>query len=140
VSKKLNTATLYSLFKTLETIHDIHTMYIVDDSILNESLHSKSYNSNYNVREITTEFSRFINSNFHIQNYQYINSTTIFDKNIIQSNVSQELDLLMCKELQINDNISKIQMYFNNIIKKNEKPSKELDYIKSHELSYQVRR
>lgn len=79
--------------------------YIITDVVLSEYLQSKCNNhvSVNNVKEITTGFINFVNSNFHIQNCQYINSTSVFDKNIIQSNVSSELDELMNKELQINE-------------------------------------
>lgn len=134
---------MYSLFKTVETIQEIYSTCIVDDIVLRDYLRTKCNNTTniteckdpppVDVNEITTEFINFVNSNFHIQNCQYINSTTVFDVNIIQSTVSHELDTLLKKELLINENICKIQMYFNNLIKENEKPNKDLDYIKIHE-------
>lgn len=131
---------MYSLFKTVETIQEIYSTCIVDDIVLRDYLQLKcniatnmKVSCPGDINVITTEFMNFMTSNFNIQNCQYINSTTVFDINIIQSTVSNELDTLIKKELSINENICKIQMYFNDLIKKNEKPSKDLDYIKIHE-------
>ena len=134
VSNKLNPATLYSLFKTIETVQELNSTHILGDIVLNDYLQTKCIQKNSDVKQITYDFISFINSKFDIQNCQYINSTLLFDKNIIKSNVSPELDSLIYKESQTNENIFKIQNYFNDLIKKNDKPSnKELDYIKIHE-------
>jgi DNA mismatch repair protein MutS len=134
VSNKLNPATLFSLFKTIETILELNSNYIVDDDVLNNYLQLKCIQKNDDVKQITTEFISFINSKFDIQNCQYLNSTLLFDKNIIKPNVSPQLDSLIYRETHTNDNIIKIQSYFNELIKANDKPSnKELEYIKIHE-------
>ena len=134
VSNKLNPATLFSLFKTIETIQELNSNYIVGDDVLNDYLQLKCIQKNDDVKQITTDFISFINSKFDIQNCQYLNSTLLFDKNIIKPNVSPQLDSLIYRETHTNDNITKIQSYFNELIKANDKPSnKELEYIKIHE-------
>ena len=133
VAKKLNPSTLYSLYKTVGTIKDIHKTFINDDDVLHKYLLTKSNNSTYQINDIVANFMKFIETNFHIQNCQYLNSTVTFDKNIIQSNVCPTLDSLINKELCINNDILTMQSYFNGLIKFVEKPAKETEYIKIHE-------
>ena len=134
VSNKLNPATLHSLFKTVETIQELNSTYIVGDIVLNDYIQLKCVQKNDNVEFVTTDFISFINSKFDIQSCQYLNSTLLFDKNIIKSNVSPQFDSLIYKETHTNDNITIIQTFFNDLMKTNDKPSnKELEYIKIHE-------
>ena len=133
VAKKMNPSTLYSLYKTIGIVNEIHKMYINDDIVIDNYLASKCNNTTDKINDITTEFMRFIETNFNIQNCQYLNSTMIFDKNVIQSNVCPILDSLINKELCINNDILLLQSFFNGLIKFVEKPLKETEYIKVHE-------
>ena len=133
VAKKMNPSTLYSLYKTVATINDIHKTFIKDDFTLNQYLVSKCSNSTDQINDISIEFMNFIETNFHIQNCQYLNSTLTFDKNIIKSNVCPILDSLINEELRINNDILTMQSYFNGLIKSVEQNAKETEYVKIHE-------
>lgn len=145
VLNKLNPSTLYSLYKTIQITRDIYKTYISDDSLLCKYINDKCRNIPFEQLDlISTNFIEFIDSKFNIDNCQYLNSTMVLDKNIIQYSVSPELDSLLDKEIQINCDIKTIQTFFNNLIKSNEKPSnKEQEYIKIHEtdksgISFQI--
>lgn len=129
VTGKVNPSTLYQLYKSIESIQDINETYIKDDSILN----------NPDIQ--TTEILDYIKSKLDIDNCQGMNS---IDKNIIKSKVSDELDSLILKQINYQDDIQVYKAFFNQLLKNNEKNNtKNIDYIKIHEteksgLSFQI--
>jgi DNA mismatch repair protein MutS len=117
ISNKLNPSTLYYLYKTIETIDKIYNSYIINDNILSCYLNSIE----------TTDILSFLDSKFIIDDCQGINSMT-FDKNIIKSCISLELDELVENHSLLKTKVLAIQSYFNNIIK-----SKDQEFVKIHE-------
>ena len=135
VLNKLNPATLHLLYKTVHTIKEIYNTFIFDDIVLCKYLKDMCSEHTFNnINEVSTKFLEFLDSKFNICNCQYLNSTMVLDKNIIQSSVSPELDSLIQKEKKINDDVLMIQAFLNNLIRNYEKQSnKEQEYIKIHE-------
>ena len=135
VSKKLNPSTLYSLYRTMQTVQEIYVTHIDYDDILINYLQNCFSHQKHNPNSIMSNvngFISFLESNFKVHECQYLNSTT-FDSNIIQSGVCIELDKLLEKQLLMNNNVNCIKAFFNNLIRSSEKSNKEVEYIKIHE-------
>jgi DNA mismatch repair protein MutS len=123
ISKKINPSTLFHLYKTIESIESIHKVFLSNDIIFEKYI---------DIKLETSNFLNFINKNFNIDNCQGINSCSSFENNIFNTNVSDELDDLLQIQKNLNNDISDIRYFLNNLISQSEK-IKQTEHIKIHE-------
>lgn len=95
ITGKVNPSTLYNLFKTIEIINEINNEYIKDDGVI----------SNSNIELQALEILGFMKTNFDIEKCQGVNSMSQLNTNIINTNVCDELDGLVMKQISYNNEI-----------------------------------
>jgi len=135
VIKKIYPSSLYKLFNSIKTIHDINVYLCKDDNIcdyLCNNIDIKQMNSNGYIKDITTQIINFMNRYLVIENCKTANSVTNFDMNIIQCGIFESLDTVMDNYASKVKIFETVQKLLNSMLQSDNRGG-DTEYIKIHE-------
>ena len=130
IMKKIPPKMLYQFYKNLFVIDDIYKNISEDNILL------KYLKTDHTISLYCQEIIAFFESTMDMSLCETIETTQQFEVNFIKKNVDHVLDEKAKLLLESMDKLEAIRLYFNQIIKKYEKNSKNnktMDYVKIHE-------
>lgn len=127
VMRKIYPCSLYYLFKSIE-----HVLSIYETMSTNPKIQEYLMGNFRDIQHIGLEVSKFLQNHLCLDICKSISSMTIFEENIIQPGVSEDLDTLLQNVKDNNELFDYIHKLLNDVVRMEDKSDKPTEYVKIH--------
>ncbi len=127
VMRKIYPCSLYYLEMSMQ-----HILSIYEDMNVNPLVQEYLMGNTIDIKHVCLEVSKFLHNHLHLDICKSVSSMSIFEENIIQPGVSDDIDTLLRNVKENHELFHYIHTLLNDVVRSEDKSDKPIEYVKIH--------